>query len=193
MLIRASSSVADPVSIFLRVLTGFCLEFLLNRVNRALNGSRDAGGQLVARELVQAAPRNLGRFLSRSELRGPRAKSEYQVMMQMKWLALARRNAVDVHAHQDAGARVLNSHSRFFDRLALRRRAQGRILLLDVPAGKQPAVMPVMVHQKHAPAIGIENCRGAGDVAGLKLIAGKRRARMFQQRENQLAAFLFFG
>jgi hypothetical protein len=58
--------------------------------------------------------------------------------------------------------------------------------------------MAMMVHQQHVPdrawmhIPGMQHHRRAGDVAGMELIARKRRFGQFQQRQDQLAAFFFF-
>ena len=60
-------------------------------------------------------------------------------------------------------------------------------------ARQQPALMPMVVHQQNFLAVGMEHHGCAGDVAGMKLIAPERRIGQFEQRQNQLAAFFFFG
>ena len=53
--------------------------------------------------------------------------------------------------------------------------------------------MTVMVNQQNAPSVGMKHQRGAGDVARMELKAREGRGCMFEQRQDQLAAFFFVG
>ena len=112
--------------------------------------------------------------------------------MQMKWLAFARGDGVDIHPRQARDACGRDADGRLLHCLAPGGVAQRRVALFDMTAGEEPASKTMVMNQQNPFAIGMQHQRRTRDVAGLKLMARKRRLGLIKQRENQLAAFFFF-
>ena len=118
-------------------------------------GAGDAGRQLVAREFVAAAPSHLRRFLGERKLPGVCGERKDQIVMEMERLAFARGNAVNVHPGQ-AGWSLPAWIRTAVSSMASRRAVSPSVTsdLFHVPAGKQPAAMPMMMHQQELTPFG---------------------------------------
>jgi hypothetical protein len=159
----------------------------------ALEGADDAGWNAVSIDFVNPAPGHFGRFLGAGDIAPFRIQPKDQIVVQVKRLAFVRRDSMDVHPDQARRASVRDPYGCFFHCFASRCIRQCVVTRFDVPARQEPAAQAMMMDQQNALAIRMDHQCGACDVAGMELVAREGSWSMFEQGQNQLAAFFFLG
>ena len=156
-----------------------------------MDGAHDAGRNPVPVKLINSAPGYLWGFLGAGDVARFRIQCEDQIVVEVKGLALVGGDAVDIHSDQARESSGRDPYRRFLHSFAPSRIRQRGVALFDMPARQKPAAKAVMIDQQSAPVIRMEHQRCTGDVAGMELVARERSLAIFQERENQLAAFFF--
>ena len=112
--------------------------------------------------------------------------------MQVKRFLAAGRDRVNVRADKD---RLIAAEkgAGFLQHFPLGNASSREVGSLAVSPRQKPPVQPFVMDQQHACAIWTDNNSGAGDVARVVDVPGKRVGRPGEQRESEITTFFGFS
>lgn len=127
---------------------------------------------VVVTEIIKRAPRNFRSFFRTHQLVRFSLHREYQIVMQVKRLALvlSRRNSMDIQSNKPSNSGIRQMHPGFFDRFPSGGIGQSYIALFYVPARQQPPAMAMVIRQQNTPLFRMQHERRTSNVSGVELM-----------------------
>jgi hypothetical protein len=129
-------------------------------------------------------------FISGCDFFRYRPEAPNEVVVKVERFGFAGGDAVHIDSGEERPPRQVEFNTGLLEGFPSGGSRQRSVARLDMTAGKEPTLQPVVVHEEHRLSTGMEHQRGACDVPRHVLIARKRRGCIGEKTESQFAALL---